>query len=166
MRLSDLEQTDVLKERRLRENRDSMEKPILKIQNLNLYFTQYARGLRRRELHPLRDLSCKLFSGELTAVVGASGSGKSLLAHAILGILPYNCRMEGKISYQGEVLEAFPRLKGVMLGRGLLANPALALAFREGELSENELKARVYLSKSTFSSLYLPTSSLLYSCSS
>ena len=77
MRLSDLEQTDVLKERRLRENRDSMEKPILKIQNLNLYFTQYARGLRRRELHPLRDLSCKLFSGELTAVVGASGSGKS-----------------------------------------------------------------------------------------
>ena len=82
MRLSDLEQTDVLKERRLRENRDSMEKPILKIQNLNLYFTQYARGLRRRELHPLRDLSCKLFSGELTAVVGASGSGKSLLAHA------------------------------------------------------------------------------------
>ena len=42
-----------------------------------------------------------------------------------------------------EVLEAFPRLKGVMLGRGLLTNPALALAFREGELSENELKARV-----------------------
>ena len=42
-----------------------------------------------------------------------------------------------------EVLEAFPRLKGVMLGRGLLANPALALACREGELSENELKARV-----------------------
>ena len=42
-----------------------------------------------------------------------------------------------------EVLEAFPRLKGVMLGRGLLANPSLALAFREGELSEGELKARV-----------------------
>ena len=112
MWLSDLEQTDVIKERRLRENRDSMEKPILKIQNLNLYFTQYARGLRRRELHPLRDLSCKLFSGELTAVVGASGSGKSLLAHAILGILPYNCRMEGKISYQGEVLDE-TRLAGL-----------------------------------------------------
>lgn len=42
-----------------------------------------------------------------------------------------------------KVLGAFPRLKGVMLGRGLLANPALALAFREGELSESELKARV-----------------------
>ena len=121
MRLSDLEQTDVLKERRLRENRDSMEKPILKIQNLNLYFTQYARGLRRRELHPLRDLSCKLFSGELTAVVGASGSGKSLLAHAILGILPYNCRMEGKISYQGEVLDE-TRLAGLR-GNGISLIP-------------------------------------------
>ena len=121
MRLSDLEQTDVLKERRLRENRDSMEKPILKIQNLNLYFTQYARGLRRRELHPLRDFSCKLFSGELTAVVGASGSGKSLLAHAILGILPYNCRMEGKISYQGEVLDE-TRLAGLR-GNGISLIP-------------------------------------------
>ena len=121
MRLSDLEQTDVLKERRLRENRDSMEKPILKIQNLNLYFTQYARGLRRRELHPLRDLSCKLFSGELTAVVGASGSGKSLLAHAILGILPYNCRMEGKIFYQGEVLDE-TRLAGLR-GNGISLIP-------------------------------------------
>ena len=121
MRLSDLEQTDVIKERRLRENRDSMEKPILKIQNLNLYFTQYARGLRRRELHPLRDLSCKLFSGELTAVVGASGSGKSLLAHAILGILPYNCRMEGKISYQGEVLDE-TRLAGLR-GNGISLIP-------------------------------------------
>ena len=121
MRLSDLEQTDVIKERRLRENCDSMEKPILKIQNLNLYFTQYARGLRRRELHPLRDLSCKLFSGELTAVVGASGSGKSLLAHAILGILPYNCRMEGKISYQGEVLDE-TRLAGLR-GNGISLIP-------------------------------------------
>ena len=95
MRLSDLEQTDVLKERRLREIVIPWKADI-EIQSLNLYFTQYARGLRRRELHPLRDLSCKLFSGELTAVVGASGSGKGLLAHAILGILPYNCRMEGK----------------------------------------------------------------------
>ena len=117
MRLSDLEQTDVIKERRLRENRDSMEKPILKIQNLNLYFTQYARGLDGAKSIRLCDLSCKLFSGELTAVVGASGSGKSLLAHAILGILPYNCRMEGKISYQGEVLDE-TRLAGLR-GNGI-----------------------------------------------
>ena len=54
-------------------------------------------------------------------MVGASGSGKSLLAHAILGILPYNCRMEGKISYQGEVLDE-TRLAGLR-GNGISLIP-------------------------------------------
>ena len=38
------------------------------------------------------------------AVVGASGSGKSVLAQAIMGILPANARLEGRISYSGEPL--------------------------------------------------------------
>lgn len=84
---------------------DFMGDPVLKINDLNLYFTQYEKGLRRREINPLRHLSCEIHAGELTAIVGASGSGKSLLAHAILGILPYNCHMEGKIYYQGEILD-------------------------------------------------------------
>ena len=40
----------------------------------------------------------------MAAVVGASGSGKSLLAHAVLGIMPYNCRVSGEILYRGELL--------------------------------------------------------------
>ena len=71
------------------------ENILLKIRDLHIRFTQYDRGLKRRELHPVRGLSCDVEKGKLTAVVGASGSGKSLLAHAIMGILPYNCRMEG-----------------------------------------------------------------------
>lgn len=43
-----------------------------------------------------------------------------------------------------EILEAYPRLKGVMLGRGLLADPSLAKAFREELMSENEIKARTF----------------------
>lgn len=121
MHLSKLEQTSTDKESGLREKDAPKGFPVLEIQELNLYFTQYARGLRRRELHPLRDLSCELFSGELTAVVGASGSGKSLLAHAILGILPYNCRMEGQIFYQGEVLDE-ARLAGLR-GNGISLIP-------------------------------------------
>lgn len=77
---------------------------ILEIQDLNLYFTQYERGLHRRQLHPVRGLNCRVEEGGLTAIVGESGSGKSLLAHAILGILPYNCRMTGSISYDGRPL--------------------------------------------------------------
>lgn len=81
------------------------ENILLKIRDLHIRFTQYDRGLKRRELHPVRGLSCDVEKGKLTAVVGASGSGKSLLAHAIMGILPYNCRMEGAIDYDGQWLD-------------------------------------------------------------
>lgn len=43
-----------------------------------------------------------------------------------------------------DILEAYPRLKGVMLGRGLLADPSLAKAFREELMSEDEIKARTF----------------------
>ena len=43
-----------------------------------------------------------------------------------------------------EILEAYPRLKGVMLGRGLLADPSLAKTFREEPMSEAEIKARTF----------------------
>ena len=78
--------------------------PILQVDRLSISFTQYGRGLRRRTLPVIRDLSLSLLPGQVTAVVGASGSGKSLLAHAILGLLPYNSRMEGTILYRGEPL--------------------------------------------------------------
>ena len=38
------------------------------------------------------------------AVLGSSGSGKSLLAHAIKGILPENAQLNGKIKFKGKDL--------------------------------------------------------------
>lgn len=78
--------------------------PILKVENLTLSFVQYEHGLRRRSLQPLCKVNFQAEQGKLTAVVGASGAGKSLLAHAILGILPYNCQMSGHIFFDGEEL--------------------------------------------------------------
>ena len=89
--------------------------PILQIEHLSITFTQYSRGARRRELPVIRDLSLSLSPGEVTAVVGASGSGKSLLAHAILGLLPYNSRREGSILYKGQ--ELTPRRLEKLRGR-------------------------------------------------
>ena len=78
--------------------------PILQVDRLSISFAQYERGLRQRTLPVIRDLSLSLFPGQVTAAVGSSGSGKSLLAHGILGLLPYNSRMEGTILYRGEPL--------------------------------------------------------------
>ncbi|MDR2295334.1 MAG: ABC transporter ATP-binding protein [Clostridiales Family XIII bacterium] len=64
----------------------------------------YGRGLRRESLCVIPSLSLDVRKGEIVAVVGSSGSGKSLLAHAILGILPSNARTEGRIFYKGEAL--------------------------------------------------------------
>ncbi len=78
--------------------------PILKVENLKLSFSQYTKGLKKRDLTVITNLDLEINEGEILAVVGSSGSGKSLLAHAILGILPYNARTEGKIIYEGKAL--------------------------------------------------------------
>ena len=78
--------------------------PLLQVEHLSISFTQYDRGTRRRSLPVIRDLSFAIRPGQVTAVVGSSGSGKSLLAHGILGILPYNASLEGTITYGGEPL--------------------------------------------------------------
>ncbi|OUQ25987.1 peptide ABC transporter ATP-binding protein [Flavonifractor sp. An135] len=78
--------------------------PILEVEHFNLSFTQYDRGSRRRQFTAIRDLNLTVRAGEVAAVVGSSGSGKSLLAHAVLGLLPYNAAPSGTIRYAGEEL--------------------------------------------------------------
>lgn len=87
---------------------------LLSAEEISIRFLQYDRGLRRRWLEPIRDLSLEAAAGEVTAVAGASGSGKSLLAHGIMGILPYNAYMDGKVEYLGKELtpERLKRLRG------------------------------------------------------
>ena len=80
------------------------KEPILSVKDLGISFSQYTKGLRRRELEVITNLDIDLYEGEILAVVGSSGSGKSLLAHAILGILPDNATTEGNIIYKGNSL--------------------------------------------------------------
>ncbi len=78
--------------------------PVLEIRNLSLSFFRYTGLLKKSALQVINDMSLSLFQGEMVAVVGASGSGKSLLAHSILGILPGNAALNGEMLYQGEPL--------------------------------------------------------------
>lgn len=77
---------------------------LLKMENYSVTFRQYEKGTAQRTLVPVSNLDLELQEGEVTALVGASGSGKSLLAHGIMGILPYNAEASGALWYRGEPL--------------------------------------------------------------
>lgn len=77
------------------------KEPILRVNNLGLSFSQYTKGLKKNNMKVISNLDVEMYEGEILAVVGSSGSGKSLLASAIFGILPENATLEGEI-YFGE----------------------------------------------------------------
>jgi len=77
------------------------EKPVFQVRDFGVSFSQYEKGVARRELYVITNLDIDLFEGKILAVVGSSGSGKSLLAHAILGILPDNATIYGTMEYRG-----------------------------------------------------------------
>ena len=68
--------------------------------------------LSRGERVLLRDVSFSLSSGERLAVIGETGSGKTMLALSILGLLPANVRMQGgNIQLDGAALPTGKRLQ-------------------------------------------------------
>ncbi len=77
---------------------------LLEIHNLSVSFTMYEHGLDQRELKVISDLYLTVKPKEVVAIAGSSGSGKSLLASAILGILPDNATVQGHLHYKGEEL--------------------------------------------------------------
>ena len=77
---------------------------LLEVNNLSISFTQYVQGLNRHDSKVISDLTIDVNESEIVAVLGSSGSGKSLLAHSILGILPYNSHVTGELKYKGTIL--------------------------------------------------------------
>ncbi|SHM39086.1 peptide/nickel transport system ATP-binding protein [Anaerosporobacter mobilis DSM 15930] len=77
---------------------------LLEIDNLSLSFQMYKGFVEQQQLEVISNLSVTVHSGEILAIVGSSGSGKSLLAHAILGILPENATIKGTLRYKDRIL--------------------------------------------------------------
>ena len=73
-----------------------MKEELLRVENLAVTFEMYQGKLSKRHVQGIKDISLSVYTGEILAVVGASGSGKTLLAHAIMGLLPYNSTVEGE----------------------------------------------------------------------
>lgn len=77
---------------------------LLEIHDLSVSFRVYDRGFLQADLKVISDLHLSVHPGEIVAIAGSSGSGKSLLASAILGILPGNATVDGHVHYKGEEL--------------------------------------------------------------
>ena len=87
---------------------------LLEIHDLSVSFRMYDGTLEQKELQVISDLHLTVRPGEIVAVAGSSGSGKSLLASAILGILPGNATVKGQLRYKGQELtpETQKKLRG------------------------------------------------------
>ncbi len=73
---------------------------ILEIKNLNLAF--HSNG---RDYQALHDINLKLEKGEMLAIVGESGCGKTITAMSVLRLLASNAKiLSGEIFYKGQNL--------------------------------------------------------------
>ena len=70
---------------------------MLVVENLSVHFRQH-HGDR---LSPIKDVSFTLQRGGLTGLVGGSGAGKSLIAEALIGNLPRNAELSGRMEFDG-----------------------------------------------------------------
>ncbi|WP_051515531.1 ATP-binding cassette domain-containing protein [Candidatus Blastococcus massiliensis] len=97
---------------------------VLEVRGLEVDFLQYERGLRRRTVHALTGMDLTVAAGEVVALVGASGAGKSLLAHAVLGLLPPNALERGEVLLDGDPLDPAGRRRHAGRGMSLLPQAA------------------------------------------
>jgi oligopeptide/dipeptide ABC transporter ATP-binding protein len=78
--------------------------PLLEVSGLEVAF-QTEEG----RLQAVRGTSWTVGRGETVVVLGESGSGKSVSAHAVAGLLPGNAEIGGSIKLRGEELVGVPK---------------------------------------------------------
>lgn len=92
---------------------------LLQVDNLSIGFRMYDPDqtffkAQQKTMHVLNALSVSVHEGEILAIVGASGSGKTLLADTILGLFEPNAQVKGSIWFDGKVQtrESLEALRG------------------------------------------------------
>lgn len=100
---------------------EAKHETLLEIHDLSVSFRMYGGVLEQTDLQVISDLHLTVRPGEIVAVAGSSGSGKSLLASAILGILPGNATVRGHLHYNGQELS--PQRQAELRGREIALVP-------------------------------------------
>ncbi|WP_249977050.1 ATP-binding cassette domain-containing protein [Vreelandella olivaria] len=94
---------------------------MLHIDQLTLQLPYYRRWWQRDWATCFENISLTILPGEVHAIVGASGAGKSLLAYTILGLLPEGAKTNGQLFFQSEPLT--PARQQRLRGRELALIP-------------------------------------------
>ena len=84
---------------------------LLQVEDLSVGLRMYDEDApffraRQRFVEVISSLTISVHAGEIVAVVGASGSGKTLLADAVLGLFEPNATVRGRIWFDGELQDA------------------------------------------------------------
>lgn len=136
-----------------------LQRSFLTVQNLFVTF-DITTGNKNIQIQAVRGVTFSMKRGEILGIVGESGSGKSVSTTAILGLLPGNAFVEGRIFFKGIELtslsqDQFRELRGRKIGcifqePGRSFDPlqsignvfAETLKNSEPELSKEECKKR------------------------
>ena len=100
---------------------------ILEVEDLDVRFE-----LRDRTVHAVRGLSYSIRQGQTLAIIGESGSGKTVSSRAIMGLLPPTAQVAGSVRLQGKELLGLPE-RDLRRHRG----PDLAMVFQDPARSLN-----------------------------
>jgi oligopeptide/dipeptide ABC transporter ATP-binding protein len=82
-----------------RQRPGSAVEPVLRVSDLRVVF---ARG--HRHVYAVNGLSYELQPGRMLAIIGESGSGKSVSSRALIGLLPSYARLSGSAMFDGTEL--------------------------------------------------------------
>ena len=81
---------------------------LLQLDDVSVGFERYAgRGVLapRETRFVMEHLSLSLHEGEILALVGASGSGKTLIADTIMGLFAANAQVTGRVWFDGDAMD-------------------------------------------------------------
>jgi oligopeptide transport system ATP-binding protein len=91
--------------------------PVLQLENLSVSF-----ATPKGEVQAVRDVSLSLKEGEILAVVGESGCGKTVMSQAVLKLLPKNSRItQGRIIVAGNDITDYKEKQLRKLRGGVLS---------------------------------------------
>ncbi|GAA1804911.1 ABC transporter ATP-binding protein [Nesterenkonia flava] len=73
--------------------------PVLEVKDLRVVFTRHGR-----QIHAVNGLNYRLHAGQTLAIIGESGSGKSVGVRSLMGLLPPSARVTGSVQLNGQEL--------------------------------------------------------------